>query len=293
MLVLALVVPRHIRGRRATGTWLAAAVVLPTIVVALLAARPLDRLKSAGELYVGGDDGFWQDTARSLVSSTLYRRGGEFLEIALVVVIAVLLVGGAVATVQAIGCRRLPAHAVAFVLLVTPAATSVALHHTSDSLFLIERTALFFVPLFAIWLALAADDLATRPRVSTGVTVAAVAVTVAAAVNLASAANFTHVLDWRYDASTKRMLGELDELRGDGPADLSATWLFEPTINYYRESRGLSWLPPMPMDCRGVCVDPESAYQYVIGPEIELVQNGGARVIRTYPLSDSVLTQMP
>ena len=50
---------------------LIAAVMLPTVGVALLAGIPLRRLRSEGELYFGGHTGFWQDTVRSLISSTL------------------------------------------------------------------------------------------------------------------------------------------------------------------------------------------------------------------------------
>ena len=288
LIALALVVSRDAR-RDDLARRLAAAVSLPIVVVVLFAAIPLVRLRRADQLYVGGDDGFWQDTVHSLVSSTLYRPGWKLLEVTLVVLVAMAVTVGAVAA--AIGTRRrhLPLHATAFILLATPAAISVVQHFVIGSLFLIERTALFLVPLFAVWLAYAADALAWRPRFAAAVSVAAVGIAVAAWLNLASTANRSYVLDWRYDASTEEMLEEMNGLRDGQRIDFGASWLFEPTINFYRETKRLSWLPPMPTSCRGVCVPDRSDYYYVIGGDVAVARNRGARVVRTYPLSGSLL----
>jgi hypothetical protein len=270
---------------------LCAALAIPVVGVAVFALRPLMRLRRASELYAGGDDGFWQDTVYSLVSSTFHRRGWEVVDVTVVVLIGVLVVAGAAATVVSISRRTLPLHATAFVLLSTAAGVTVVQHVALDSLYLMERTALFLIPLFAIWLAFAADALALHPRAATAVMTASLVVAVAMSANLAAAANFSYALDWRYDARTERMIEDLDRMRGGRPTDLGATWLFEPAINYYVEARRLSWLSPIPRDCRGVCVTSTSDYYYVIGPDVAVVRQRGAQVVREYPLSASVLTR--
>jgi len=287
LIVLPLVVPARTGERRAPLGRLGAVLVLPTIAVAFLVGRPLMRLRSEGELYFGGHNGFWQDTVRSLISTTLYRRGGDFLDVTLVVLIAMMVAGGAVAAAIALRRRSLPLHTTAFMLLAVPAIVSVVQHYAFDSLFLIERTALFFVPLFAIWLALAADALARQPRFTTGVTAAAVVIVIGACINLASAANLSYVLDWRYDATTEKVITEL----AGPPSDprtigLRVSYLFQPATRFYRETR-FRWLPDSVSDS----LDTGSDYYYVIGPDVAVVRERGARVIRVYPLSGGVLAR--
>jgi hypothetical protein len=281
-------VPARTGERSVSLGRLGAALVLPTVAVAFLAVIPLIRLRSEGELYVGGHNGFWQDTVHSLVSSTLYRRGWDFLGVTFVVLIAIMVAGGAVSAAIAMRRRSLPLHATAFILLAAPAIVSIAQHYVIGSLYLIDRTALFFVPLFAIWLALAADALARHPRFTAGVTAAAVVIVTAACINLASAANMSYVLDWRYDATTERVITELAGSRSDPrPIALGVSYLFQPATVFYRETR-FTWLPESVSDSS---LDTRSDYYYVIGPDVATVRRRGARIIRVYTQSGGVLAR--
>jgi hypothetical protein len=287
VIVLSLCVPARTSARGPARARIAAAVTLPTVGVVLLVGRPLLRLRSEGALYFGGDDGFWRDTVYSLSSSTLYGRGGDVLAVSLVVLVAAMVVVGGAAAVRSIRRRNLPPHAAAFVLLAVPGLVSVVEHYAVGTRFLIERTALFFVPLFAIWLALAADAVARRPRFSTAITASAVVIAIAACVNVVSAANVSYVLDWRYDATTERVVSGLAGTRGDPrPVALGVSYLFAPTTRFYRETR-FPWLPECPSDC----LDPRADYYYVIGPDIALVRGRGARLLRVYALSGGVLAR--
>jgi hypothetical protein len=286
-LALALVVPARTGERSVARGQLAAALVLPTVGVALLAGIPLRRLRSEGELYFGGHDGIWQDTVRGLISSTLYGREWDVLEITIVVLVALTVAGGAVAATIALRNRTLPLHVTAFLLLAVPAIVSIAQHYVFGTLFLIERTALFFVPLFAIWLAYAADALARNGRFTVGVSAAATVIATLAFVNLAFAANLSYVLDWRYDATTERVITELARPpSGPRTVDLGLSYLFQPAAIFYRETR-FRWLP----DNLSHSLDNRSDYYYVIGPDVATVRARGARIIRVYSLSGGVLAR--
>jgi hypothetical protein len=284
---LGLVVPSRPRAGGATLAGIGASVLVPTVGVALLAGVPLARLRSEGELYFGGASGFWRDTVYGLVSSTLYHRGWDALAVGVVVLVAASVAVGAAATALSIRRRALTPHAIAFVLLSVPAVVSVAQHHVLGTPFLIERTALFFVPLFAVWGALAADAVARRPSYGTAIGVWALVVVAAACVNVLSAANLSYVLDWRYDAMTKRLVGDLAGSSSDPrPVALGVSYLFAPTTGFYRETR-FRWLPECPPDC----LARRSDYYYVIGPDVELVRGRGARLLRDYAPSGGVLAR--
>jgi hypothetical protein len=265
---------------------LGAALALPTVGVVFLAVVPLARLRSDNALYFGGDRGFWADTVHSVVASSVYRRS-DLLSVMLVVLVAVIVAGGAVAAAAGMRGRTLPLHASAFILLGGPALVSTVEHHLLGVPFLVERTALFFVPLFAIWLALAADALARDGRFTTAVTCAAVVVVAAACVNLATAANTSYALDWRYDASTEAVITELagpaDERR---PTDFGVSYLFQPATRFYRKTR-FRWLP----ECFVDCLEGRSDYYYVIGQDVETIRRRGARVVRVYGMDGGVLAR--
>jgi hypothetical protein len=265
---------------------LSAALTLPTLGVVFLAVLPLARLHSEDELYFGGDRGFWADTVRSVVASSLYRRS-DLLSVVIVVLVAVIVAGGAVAAAVAMRGRTLPLHAAAFILLAGPALVSTVEHHILGVPFLIDRTALFFVPLFAVWLALAADALARDMRFRAAVRLATVVIIAAACVNVATAANTSYVLDWRYDADTEEVMTELagppDERR---PTDFGVSFLFQPTTSFYRETR-FRWLP----ECLAACLDGRSDYYYVIGQDVQTVRARGARIVRVYGVSGGVLAR--
>jgi hypothetical protein len=288
VIVVAVSVPARTGVTGAALGRIAAAVSLPVLAVVLLVVVPLLRLRSEGELYFGGERGFWRDTAYRLITSTLYRRGWDALAVVLVVLVAALVVVGGAAAVRSIARRSLPPHAAAFLLLAIPGLVSVAQHVIFGTRFLLERTALFFVPLFAIWLALALDVAARRPRFATAITTGAVVLAAAACVNLVSAANLSYVLDWRYDATTERVVGALAGTpSAPRPVALGVSFLFDPTTRFYRETR-FHWLPECPSpDCLGQRAD----YYYVIGPDVALVRRRGARVLRVYATSGGVLAR--
>jgi hypothetical protein len=288
VIVLAVVVPAHTRLTGAALGRIAAGVVPPMLAVAFLVVAPLLRLRAGSALYFGGERGFWRDTVYSLSTSTLYRRGWDGFAVALAVLVAALVAVGGVAALTSIRRRSLPLHTAAFLLLAIPGLVSVAQHYVLGTRFLIERTALFFVPLFAIWLALAADAVARRPRFATAVTTGAVVMAILACVNLVSAANVSYSLDWRYDATTERVVSSLAGTRSDPrPVALGVSYLFAPATRFYRETR-FPWLPECPYPS---CLDLGADYYYVIGPDVDAVRGRGARLMRVYAVSGGVLAR--
>jgi hypothetical protein len=294
VIVVAIMLPRwtppeRVLNRRRVA-FVCAAV---TLVLVPIVAQPISRINSVGQLRFGGDHGFWRDTVHTLVWSALYRRGREGTAVVIDVIVAAVVLAGAIATARALAQRGPPTpHTVSFSLLAVAGLTTLAQHYALGTPFLVYRTALFFVPLFALWVAFAADAVAVVPRLRPYISVSAVLVVGAAALNLVSTANRSYALDWREDASTKRMLTDLDKLRPTGrTVRLGSSWVFEPTINFYRETMGLRWLSEIRRDCRVRCLEGSFDYYYVLGPDITTIRTFDARPIIRYPLSGSLLAR--
>jgi hypothetical protein len=241
MLKFASRVRQRMAGAALGARSLLTAVVLQTLVVALLCAVVVPiglKLRELGELYYGGETGFMQDTLGSLLdASTYYLPYPAWLLSAVQGACALAL-----AVVLGLAGRAAwkgdlaPAWVCAVPLLT--AIVCVVQHHALGTRYPVDRTALFFIPMFALALVVASRAVADGR--------AAVLVLGAAALllsaNAARSLNFRYLAQWQYDAATRRMLEDLDAVRGARPVRLAIHWLFEPTIDYYREVRGLDWL---------------------------------------------------
>lgn len=233
--------PRQQAGAAPRTRSLLAAMALQAVVAALLCAIVVPiglKLRELGELYYGGETGFVQDTLGSLLDASTYYlpypawllaavQGGCMLAF-----IAVLGLAGRAAW----NGDLVPAWVCA-----VPISTSIVCvvqHHALDTKYPVDRTALFFIPMFALALVIASRAIADGRVAALVLGVAALALSA----NAARSLNLRYLAQWQYDAATRRMLEDLDAERGARPVRLGIHWLFEPTVNYYREVRGLDWL---------------------------------------------------
>ena len=64
------------------------------------------------------------------------------------------------------------------------------------------------------------------------------------------------------------------EKSGSPPSvTLGITWLFEPTVNYYRLTRGLTWLNPVTRNGPSIAAD----YYYVMRDDLGRIPMAGAK----------------
>jgi hypothetical protein len=201
------------------------------------------KLREMGELYYGGDQGFLQDTLGSLLeASTYYKPYPAFVRLALQLVGA-LSAAAALALAARLARQRRP---LALWLCALPLATAlicVVQHQLMETKFPVDRTALFFVPMLGLALAVASADAGTGAAwARAGQALLGVA-TLLLVLNAARTLNLRYFAQWQYDANTSRMLRQLAKTRGaQRKVRLGVNWLFTPSINYYREQRRLKWL---------------------------------------------------
>ena len=199
-------------GLIATDDWRALTAGL--LWLAALAGPPLYLLKRSEELYFGGTRGFVEDTCYSLIENSFY--GKVYLASQTPIVFgAVIATVVTFAIVAAVG-RRLgilrqlvPAACMLAIMFVASAAVIVQ-HRLFDTPFLLSRTALFYLPLFALFATFLFDVIA-----GLGAPIRALAVFVsgAAAVligaHFVASANVAYTWDWKRDAGTRAMVEDL------------------------------------------------------------------------------------
>ena len=150
-----------------------------------------------------------------------------------------------------------------------------------------ERTGIYFYPLATMSCACLCQALLEGKR---AVHIAGMAMAVlGAAAGVAFAAQWTasSFYLWRYDADSRAILEYIGEQhRGKpGVARIGAPWQFEPSFNFYRETRRYAWMRAV--DRSGA----RGQFDYYVLPpdEMSLEKELALRVIRRFPVSGAVV----
>jgi len=254
-------------------------------VLAAALAGQITRLRAGGQLYFGGDRGFWSDTILSLADRLLYDapalRGA-----APIVGLAALLLVALTAGLYGLSVRKdpsIPRPPLALLLLLLCGLSSMGAHWLLGVKFLIERSALFLLPLLALAVAELLDGLLSTRRLRLVGLGLALTLPAALAWHAAGTLNLTHTLDWRYDADTARALAALGQQRPHPTVTLGAHWLHEPTLSFYRETLQLTWLAPI---TRRATLPPDADCLLLLP---DAPPPPGYRFLRRFPLSRTTL----
>lgn len=223
-----------------------------TWILALFIAYPVMTLRGTGQFWWGGQDGFIQNTAFSLINNSFY---GHFYfcgqeRWVLFFILGSLLASSIFAFVRYRQRDLSPAwlrFSLLGILLIASLSTIVqkALLATP---YLQGRTAIFFIPLVALLPIFLFDDLS---RLKRGVSVASISLLVLLAFlscyHFGQRANTAMTVEWRYDADKKALLKDLKAAKDKDFADrarisLGIDALFSPSLTYYLKRGDSAWL---------------------------------------------------
>jgi uncharacterized membrane protein len=283
------------RGRlaaAAAGLLAACGLFLAFVVSDLL------RLQRAGGLYAGGKEGFFSDTVRSLVRVSLYyvpyTYASEWAVSAFVVGLfaAMLLLGVAV-------CVRhgeVPLFVPLLLVLALAAALPVAQHNLVGTLFPVDRGALPYVPLYAAALLAAAHVLWQLPRRRWARAAALAAPLLLAALLVwhfrLSFTPHSLLLWWfhKHDRDAIELVERDRAVHFPGrTVRLANSWMMEPSLNFYRVTRGYEWLEPITRE------PPDGAqadYVYAFASDFKGYAEPAQTLLASYPDTKTVLLRV-
>ena len=236
------------------GPGLAAfAVVVVTALGLIPGVLEVQHLQHAGQLYYGGHDGFIINTVGSLVETWGYHydlSNGSWLSWLVVGVTAVAVLWAAMRTLVDRRWEIVQCSALVAVITVGATLTEAA---ALDTLYPTDRTALTLIVAFAVLVAAFVDDLSARLRnvvVPVSLAVLAAGAAGIGGWNLARTANLDQTLTWPGDAASRRTIAAvvLTEQRLGRPArpwTLVAGFFRAHSLDYYRQTRDLTWLAPV------------------------------------------------
>jgi hypothetical protein len=274
-------------GIAGAGVW--RALESGALWTAALAGPPVYLLKTHSELYFGGIAGLVTDSYLSLINRSFHGRtyAHDQTQIAFALI---LLTVAAFAMVSIVNWRRgavrrvLPGLCVLAVIAIA-SLMEIAQHVIFDTLYLMDRTALFYIPLCVLFVIFACQAIAESSPIGR-MLARTVVVTAAAlaALHFVAAADTKRAIEWPTDESTRAMMADLREVTRQRPAGsrvlLGVEPIYAPVAVYYaRTTPGVEVLivpPAMP------------GAEFFYGTEPQ--SPSPMKTIRRYPATETVLT---
>lgn len=258
----------------------------------LFTAYPILKLQKNAQLYYGGTKSFWQDTVKSLVES--YFCGINYPSIVTIIFYAgiasvlVLTVFGILYQVAKNGFnfKKIPLLFFGGIALLG-IHFNIAQHELLGSRFLIDRTALFYMPLFVLLMFQIFQFLVDFKNrllnlcVKTGI----ILLIIFSVLHFYKSAKSPSYF-WKDDSGTKRMIETLIKERQTKNYDiitLATNWNVEPSISFYKDIYDLYWLI---IDKKGLAKDQDFDFYYFSEKERAGVEKKGISIIETYIISD-------
>jgi len=210
---------------------------LGEIILLLPALYNIIVLKERQQLYFGGKNDVIHDTLFSVFRSTFpveYLPHQQWIILSIVVFIAIVSIFiKSKKNMLFIGI-------VFFVSMILPE----VLHYTIDMKYPLGRAALYWIVILGVLFHGILEYVSDRHRALKLISFCVLAcITVAAMSSNVKAWNLQYASSWRGDAATRAMLEFLDETRDTSRnCKLMTNWYFSAAVNYYKISKGYSWL---------------------------------------------------
>lgn len=263
---------------------------LAALSVAAFAGPPLYLLKRNAELYFGGTRGLVVDTFYSAIENSFYGKTYHPAQTQILFAgILISLIVSCLAFYRSV--RRhsfgamLPATAILAILIVT-SLSLVVQHALFQTVYLAGRTALFYIPLYVLFVTLLGEAIASfGPAGRTAVAAVFAGVVSLATYHFTTTANLKYALDWRDDASTRMMMEDLEQVvEAEEPRRsqvvLGVESRYLPVAVFYAHRA-----PNVRIEILSLPGPAASDFQY-----LEDARHG-MNVVRRYPLTHTVLVR--
>lgn len=233
------------------------------------------QLQQPGHRYFGGHVGFMSDTVDSLVRASLYTVAyAHATDQAISALLMGLFVGLLLLGLYLCCWRKeVPLFAPLLLMLASAAALPLLQHHLFHTLFPMERTALYYLPLYAVVLLSVCHVLTgLLSHRWTKIVVLILPAVIATALSWHFYRSFTldSCYNWEHDAHNDEILDIINRDRESHfpgrTVSLDNSWVLEPSLNFYRITRHYTWLAPV---TREPISSDDSDYIYAFESDVE------------------------
>lgn len=270
--------------------------VIPFLLVIAVLYEPVRRVISNNNLDFGGKNGFYGDTVKNLINYSFHVT--DLSPIAFFIT-QLLFTGIVLVSLNIIIQKIILGNETFFknhkgliisnLLIIFISIAIVLQHIIFKADYPILRFSIFLYPLFIIHLGFLLDYIIDQkfesiiPKVLLGLAIIS-------CLSFIYKADLRSCAEWEYDMETKNMIQKLEEFHtkfepNNTDKRIGINWLFEPTINFYRQTKNLSWLSEA--DRNGI--NKEQNYYYIFKDQLKELDSVKYQIIAEYSRINTVL----
>lgn len=235
---------------------------------------PIQKMQSTNEFQYWSSNGFYKETALSLIHNWRYE--SSILERINSSVISVFI-GSILLTNLGYLYLLKKSRSKIFsspVFIATVSLILTCIISISQSLILKTpnlngRTAMFIYPLFSASL-VAAIGLIPEKNIFFN-RILPISLLLICMLNLTNRVTLKSVKEWSYDQSNLEVINYLKDISGDKPVSLKTSWFFNPSLTFYSETGKIPWIELHPYD-KNIDINTSADYYYVFSEEFKLLE---------------------
>lgn len=269
--------------------------LIPVFLNSLILFEPIRRVTLNSNLDFGGKSGLYSDTISGLISYALH---GLYISpvqliFAEIIFTLIVLVPFVVIVLRFFKSdidflHRYKGLIITNFLIILLFVAIVLQHLIIKADYPISRFSLFILPIYIVHFGFLLGFLGHFHKKT--------AYTIILILPLLSGASFMFKVntrscsEWGYDSETKNMIQKLSEYHKSNSSQpekisLGINWIFEPTINYYRQTKKLNWL--LPVDRNGISTTHN--FYYIFKEELNLLSPENQELIFEFDKTNTVL----
>ncbi len=166
----------------------------------------------------------------------------------------------------------------------------IVLRHGFEIKYPVDRAAVYWIPLFTLLCLGMIGVLRKRRPAFLAAGLPLTLFLVLAVIQYLAQFNVRYYAQWRYDAGTKDIVNVMrahQAREGKAAVRVGATWLFEPSLNFYRRRYDLQWLERITRQ------GPRGQYDYYVlhGEDLRLALEMELEILYRDPISGAVLAR--
>lgn len=268
------------------------------IVSFIVLYEPIRRFIKFNVIDFGGKKGFFSDTVTSLIQNMFFSIDiSPLLIVILQIIIAIIVVFPLFILVRKISVcdedffgKHKGLIITGFLLLFIPLAM-VLQHYLFGTNYPVGRFAIFLFPLIALHTGYLLQYVLMKGQ-RIPVFIALLVLSFISLSIFCSREDLYACAEWKFDSETKNMLMDLSAYRNTAVQEkdsviLGLDWMFEPTVNFYRQTLNLHWLAHA--DRNGL--NENQDYYYIFRDELHMLDTACYKVIREYKKTNTFLLE--
>lgn len=270
--------------------------LLMLVPVLIILYEPVRRVITYNHFDFGGSQGFMSDTFAAILDTFLVNTqlSGITAQIIKIVLLITLFIPPVIIAIQAYSKRTdffENNKSLIFInsVLVLIFIEVILQHWLFKTDYLVGRFALFLFPLMVLNIAFLINSVLQYHLNDVLLPFCAV-FALLSSVHLYRHADLYSCAEWGYDSETKTAMQFLQESYNNDtthnvPLKMSVNWLFEPTVNFYRQTHDMNWL--LPVDRKELPLN--SDYCYIFKTDLDTLKLGQYKVIFSSDKTNTLL----